>query len=160
MDTNSILIPMGSDVLSYTLEFSSRLELEQCLAQEFLSAAISQRPRNYLSCFCLRPSAKDQGITWVVVVVLVLVVLVLVLLHLVHFLIKRNLRENKTPQPGIEPGTSRSTAQHLSTERKWHCYFCVWKLSTYFKNHAADLGPTLVNTCCICFPLKDIPIRA
>ena len=35
--------------------------------------------------FCLQPSAKDQGITCVVVV--------LVLLHLVHFLIKRNLRE-------------------------------------------------------------------
>ena len=35
--------------------------------------------------FCLRPSAKGQGITWVVVV------LVLVLHHLVHFLFKRNL---------------------------------------------------------------------
>ena len=32
--------------------------------------------------FCLRPSAKDQGITWVVVVVVLVVVL-----HLVHFLI-------------------------------------------------------------------------
>ena len=31
MDTNSILIPMASDVLSYTLESSSRLELEQRL---------------------------------------------------------------------------------------------------------------------------------
>ena len=38
--------------------------------------------------FCLRPSAKDQGITWAVVVV------VLVLAHhLVHFLLKINLSE-------------------------------------------------------------------
>ena len=29
----------------------------------FLSPAISQRQSNYLSCCCLRPSAKDQGIT-------------------------------------------------------------------------------------------------
>ena len=95
--------------------------------------------------FCLRPSAKDQGITWVVVVLVVaVVVLVLVLLHLVHFLIKRNLREKKSPQLGFEPETFRSTAQYLSTELKWHCYFSVWKLSTYLKNHAADLGPVLV----------------
>ena len=39
-------------------------------------------------CFCLRPSAKDQGITWVVVLVLLVV-----LLLLVHFLFKRNLSE-------------------------------------------------------------------
>ena len=37
--------------------------------------------------FCLRPSAKDQGITWVVVLVVVVAVLVL---HLVHFLSIRN----------------------------------------------------------------------
>ena len=54
--------------------------------------------------FCLRPSAKDQGITWVVVL--------LVVLHLVHFLTKRNLRGKNSPQPGYEPGTSRSTVWH------------------------------------------------
>ena len=42
--------------------------------------------------FCLRPSAKDQGIT---LVILVLVVLVLHLL--VHFLFKRHLSEKKSP---------------------------------------------------------------
>ena len=45
----------------------------------------------------------------------------------------------------MRTGTFRSTAQHLSTELKWHCWFWVWKLSNYFKNHAADLGPVLVN---------------
>ena len=39
--------------------------------------------------FCLRPLAKDQGITWVVVVVLVH--------HLVHFLSKRNLSKKNLP---------------------------------------------------------------
>ena len=45
--------------------------------------------------FCLRPLAKDQGITWVVVLVLVLVLVVVH--HLVHFLIKRNLSEKNYP---------------------------------------------------------------
>ena len=45
--------------------------------------------------FCLWPSAKDQGITGVVVVVL----------HLVHFLIKTNLREKNYPQPDPQSGT-------------------------------------------------------
>ena len=51
--------------------------------------------------FCLRPSAKDQGITSVLVLVLVVLVLVLVLVdvvhHVVHFVIKRNLREKLLP---------------------------------------------------------------
>ena len=42
--------------------------------------------------FCLRPLAKDQGITSVAVVVFVVVVAVVVR-HLVHFLFKRNLSE-------------------------------------------------------------------
>ena len=50
--------------------------------------------------FCLRPLVKDQGITWVVVVVVVLV-LVLVLCLLVHFVIKRNLREKQFSPAGI-----------------------------------------------------------
>ena len=55
--------------------------------------------------FCLRPSAKDQGITWVVVVVVLVH-------HLFHFLIKRNLRLKNSPQPGFELGTSGSTVLH------------------------------------------------
>ena len=51
--------------------------------------------------FCLWPSAKDQGITWVVVVVLLVLVLVLVLVHhLVHFLLKINLSEKNIPLLG------------------------------------------------------------
>ena len=46
--------------------------------------------------FCLRASAKDQGITSVLVLVLVLV-LVDVVHHVVHFVIKRNLREKLLP---------------------------------------------------------------
>ena len=72
--------------------------------------------------FCLRPSAKHQGITWVVVVVLLLV-LVLVVLHLVHFLITRNLRGKKTSQPGFEPGIFSSTAQYLPTELRCFVVF-------------------------------------
>ena len=63
--------------------------------------------------FCLQPSVKDQGITWVVVVLLVLV------LHLlVHFLIKRNWREKNSPLPGFKPGTSRSTVWHSTNWAK------------------------------------------
>ena len=50
-----------------------------------------------LSHFCLWPLAKDQGITWVVVVVHV----VLVLHHMVHFLIKRNFKRKKFSRAGI-----------------------------------------------------------
>ena len=44
--------------------------------------------------FCLWPSAKEQGITQVVVLVVVglVLVLVLVLFHLYHFLFKRDLK--------------------------------------------------------------------
>ena len=38
-----------------------------------LSAAEGLRPRNYLSCCCLWPKAKDLGITRVVVLVVALV---------------------------------------------------------------------------------------
>ena len=43
-------------------------------------------------CFCLRPSAKDLGITRIVVLVLVLF-----LSHLSHFLFKRSLSEKNYP---------------------------------------------------------------
>ena len=41
------------------------------------------------SCFCLRPSAKDQGITWVLLVVF--------LHHLVHFILKINQVKKSSP---------------------------------------------------------------
>ena len=63
--------------------------------------------------FCLGPSAKDQGITWV---------LVLIVHHLVHFLFKSNLSEKKSPWYGIELGSFRFTAKHLSTEQQIHRY--------------------------------------
>ena len=44
-----------------------------------------------LADFCLRPSARDQGITCLVDLVLVVLVR-----HLVHFLFKRNLSEKKS----------------------------------------------------------------
>ena len=87
--------------------------------------------------FCLRPSAKDQGITWVVV-------LVVVLHHLVHFHYKRNLSEKKSPSLGIEPGSFRSSAKHLSTELQSHRNFLF---ENWFVYLAADLGPILVDTC-------------
>ena len=76
--------------------------------------------------FCLRPSAKDQGITSVVVVVVVVVVL---FHHLVYFPIKRNLREKKASELGFEPGTSRFPVSTVPTELRRHCYKVVWKLS-------------------------------
>ena len=56
----------------------------------YTSLPLDGMPKNY---FCLRPSAKDQGITSVGVVVVVILLLLLLVLYLVHFLIKRNLRE-------------------------------------------------------------------
>ena len=60
--------------------------------------------------FC--SSIKSLGATWVVLLVLVLV------LHLVHFLIKRNLREKNSPQPEFEPRTSRSAVWHSTNWAK------------------------------------------
>ena len=65
--------------------------------------------------FCQRPSAKDQGITWV------LVVLVLVVHHLVHFLLKIHLSEKNSPFLGNEPGPLAPQPSTLSTE--------LWQLS-------------------------------
>ena len=77
---------------------STRAQVERTLGYERAATLDS-----FSSCFCLRPSAKDQEITWVVV----FLVLVLVVFHLlVHFLIVRYLREKNSPQPGFEPWTS------------------------------------------------------
>ena len=55
--------------------------------------------------FCLRPSAKDLGITRVVVV--------LVLFHLSHLLFKRNLNEKKIHPSGKQPGVLEHASQAL-----------------------------------------------
>jgi len=55
--------------------------------------------------FSLWPSAKDQGITLVIV-------LVRLVHHLVYVLIKRNLSDKYSPKPGFEPGTFRTLAVH------------------------------------------------
>ena len=52
--------------------------------------------------FFLRPSAKDQGISQVVVIVVAVAV---VLFYLSNFLIKWILSEKNYPKPGFEPGT-------------------------------------------------------
>ena len=91
------------------------------------------------------PSAKDQEITWVVVVVL----LVLVVHHLVHFLIKKNLSEKNSCKAGFKLGTSRSPVWHSSNWSYGDIVIKVFEnyLLKDFKNHASDLGPVLVDTC-------------
>ena len=88
----------------------------------------------WLSIFCLRPLAKDQGITRVVVVLLVLLVLHL----LVYFLIKRNLREKISPSRYSNLGPPDPQSGTLPTELRRHFCLSVRKLSTNFKNHTLD----------------------
>ena len=61
--------------------------------------------------FCLRPSAKDQGITWV---------LVLVLVH--HLVKKKKFKWKKISLAGIKPGSFNSPAKH----------FIHWATEQYF----------------------------
>ena len=75
--------------------------------------------------YCLRSSAKDQGITWNVLLVLVH--------NLVHFLIKRNLREKNYPEPGFKPGTSRSTMWHSTNWAKETMLFKCLKIIYLFQ---------------------------
>ena len=65
---------------------------------------------------------------------------------------RKNLpsRDSNLEPPDPQSGT-------LPTELRRHSYLSAWKLSTYFKNHAADLGPVLVDTCYVrtkIFPQK------
>ena len=88
--------------------------------------------------FCLRPSVKDQGITWVAVVA--------VLLHLSHFLYKSYLSKKFFPARNQTGGSSAHQSRILSTELQRHCYTKHGKVSIWvnnFKNHTADLGPAL-----------------
>ena len=64
----------------------------------------SEFPPKFYILFCLRPSAKDLGITGVVIV--------LFLFHLSHFLFKRNLSEKILPDWEIEPGSFGAPAKH------------------------------------------------
>ena len=99
--------------------FSSQRKSQQCLCWRLLinfwqrlapGKWHQEMGESHGSHFCLRPSAKDQGIIWVVVVILLL--LLVLVLHLVHFLSKRSLREKNSPQLGFEPGTSWCTVWH------------------------------------------------
>ena len=58
--------------------------------------------------FGLRPSAKDQGITWVVVVLLLVLVH-----HLAHFLLKINSSESNLSLPGNRTGVLLLPSQAL-----------------------------------------------
>ena len=107
------------------------------LQEKILCSHRNSNPRQsdwLLACFLqlitffLLPSAKDQGITWVFVVLLVLV-----LLHLVHFLIKRNLRGKNSPLPGSKPGTSRSTVWHSTNWAKETLLFRYLKIIYLFQ---------------------------
>ena len=70
--------------------------------------------------FCLRPSAKDQGITFVFVVVLVH--------HLVHFLFKRNLSEKKSSLTGNQTNVLQIHSQaHIHWATK-PCILLMWNL--------------------------------
>ena len=91
-------------------------------AYEFSQVEISlnkmrKEPSN---CFCLWPSAKDQGITQVVVSV--------VLFNLSHFLFKRNLSEKILPHCESNQGPWASQQSILSTELKQNCYIFSWKI--------------------------------
>ena len=72
-------------------------------------------------CYCLRPLAKDQGITWVV--------LVLVLHHLVHFLLKIILSEKKFSLPGNQtrvlllPRQALNQLSYSATDTIWLEFF-------------------------------------
>ena len=89
----------------------------------FLSPFIKIKKKNlralvHLFCtvhFCLQPSAKDQGITWVVV-------LLGLVHHLVHFLFKINLSEKKFSLPGNQTGVLLLPSRALSTELRLNWY--------------------------------------
>ena len=117
-------------------------------------------------CFCLRPSAKDQRITWVAVVLLVL----LVVLHLlVHFLIKSNLREKKfspartsrstvwhstnwtkekkekiSPRPRFEPGILPSEIKRSTTQLSCRNLVGRWKFLLYCRRPRISIGRHLL----------------
>ena len=74
--------------------------------------SMAKRPR----CFCLRPWAKDQGITWVGVVLLLVLVH-----HLVHFLFKRNLKEKKFSLTGNLTGVLQLPSQALFSAELIYC---------------------------------------
>ena len=67
----------------------------------FLSSNLGSMAKTILTPFnfCLRPSAKDQGITWVLLVLVVVH-------HLAHFLFKRNLSCTNLPDLELNRGPS------------------------------------------------------
>ena len=99
---------LHSRIISYVYEFSQ---------VEIILNKMRKEPSN---CFCLWPSAKDQGITQVVVSV--------VLFNLSHFLFKRNLSEKILPHCESNQGPWASQQSIPSTELKQHCYILSWKI--------------------------------
>ena len=89
--------------------------LLQMLSWSFLSLPsffnLLLRSSHLNTSFCLRPLAKDQGITLVVVVLLLVVVLVVN--HLVHFLLKINLSEKHFSLLGNRIGVLMLPSQAL-----------------------------------------------
>ena len=86
--------------------------------------------------FCQQPSAKDQGINWVVV---------LVLFHSSHFLFKRNRSEKNSLWSGIKSGTfgppiERCTNCAIETLFQTCLKIIYLKIS---KNQTSDLAPVL-----------------
>ena len=77
--------------------FKSTLKVSNEHTHEQLWVEIAHKQEEgQIQHFSLRPSAKDQGITGVVVLVLVLVLVH----HLVHFLFRINLSEKNFSLPG------------------------------------------------------------
>ena len=92
--------------------------------------------------FCLRPSAKDLGITRVVVVVVVVV-----LFHLSHFLFKRNLSEKSSSSPGIESGSFGTPAKcsiNWATDTLvnlwWKINYLTWEFQKSRRRPCASPG--------------------
>ena len=112
-----IRIPSGICLVGGILSMpkQSREALTKLHGSQFpCSRNTFQRTRHFQKVYCLWPSAKDQGITRVVVVV--------VLFHLSHSPFKRNLSEKNSSCPGIERGPKEPYPSTLPTELQQHCY--------------------------------------
>ena len=83
---------------------------------------------SFIQDLCLRPTAKDLGITRVDVV-----------FHLSHFLFKRNLSEKYLPGRDSNRGPFAQQSSALPTELQKPCYGGGGK----FDNQASDLAPVL-----------------
>ena len=90
-----------------------------------------------------RPKTKE-----LLELLLFFLLLLLSLFYSIWFIssLKGTLEKKILPSQDLNLGLPDPQSGTLPNERR-HCYLSVWKLSTYFKNPAADLGPVLVDTC-------------